>query len=215
MGRAGTIAAAVLVFLLLIAAGIDYRGQHPSVPPAIESADCLKPAPPNETYQDRAIRLGVRTTRYPNAQWQGDNYTIPDIAQGRDLTKYEKLALRDTEPRHFWEWRQHPLLAQARKFVWEHWQSHRRAYLILTLSSVDHTGTSHIFVEPDDSGRWRVYRREISRELIDVPTAYSVVWVKPNDWDKPGTPLPVGQEPDPLANELEFHDICGENSGGL
>jgi hypothetical protein len=216
MRRAGIIAATVFVSLLLIAVGIEYRGKHPHVPPGMESRDCLRPPPPNETGNDWLIRLGGRITRYPNAQWQGDSYTVADIAQGRDLTKYEKLELRDREHFHPWERWDNPSLAPARSFLWEHWRDRKRAYLVLTQSSVDHTGTSHMFVEPDGSGRWRVYRRQLDRrELVDEPTAYLVVWVIPNGWDRPGTPLPAGQAPDPMKDELEFRDVCGEQDGTL
>jgi hypothetical protein len=85
--------------------------------------------------------------------------------------------------------------------------------LLLTLSSVDATSTSHVFVEPDEAGRWRVYWRIVRRhsEVDDVPTAYGVRWVIPaRDWDAPDTPVPQGQEPDPLRDRLEFRDACGD-----
>ena len=86
--------------------------------------------------------------------------------------------------------------------------------MILTASSVDHTSTSHIFVEPDDNGRWRVYSRRLDqRELVDQPTTYSLIWVKPNGWENPGTPIPATQKPDLLNDELEFRDVCGERLG--
>lgn len=70
-----------------------------------------------------------------------------------------------------------------------------------------------MFVEPDDSGRWRVYQRQLDRhELLDQPTVYSVVWVIPNGLDA-GTPLPAGKAPDPMKDELEFRDVCGETAG--
>jgi hypothetical protein len=214
MGRAGIIAAAVFACLLLIAVGIEYRGEHPSAPPRPESRDCLKPAPPDEKPYDRFTRRGGQITRHPNVQWQSDYYTTADVAQDRDLAKYDRFEVRDSEHLHPWEWWRNPILAQARSFLWEHWRGRKRAYLILTQSSVDHTVTSHIFLEPDDKGRWRVYWRRLDRrELIDEPSTYSVEWAVPNGWDRPGTPLPAGREPDPLTNELEFRDICGEESG--
>ena len=88
------------------------------------------------------------------------------------------------------------------------WHEHTRGYLVLTVSSVDHTGTSHIFVEPDDGGRWRVYGRQLDRdELIDEPTVYWVLWV-PNG-DMPATALDPGHSPDAFAHQLEFRDVCG------
>jgi hypothetical protein len=108
------------------------------------------------------------------------------------------------------------ILAQARSSLWDHWRNRKRGHLVLTLSSVDHTGTAHVFVEPDDSGRWRAYWRQLdNRQLIDEPTAYWLIWVTPDGWDKPGTPLSNGQVPDPLIHQLEFRDVCGEMDGVL
>jgi len=71
-----------------------------------------------------------------------------------------------------------------------------------------------MFVEPDDSGRWRIYQRQLDRrELVDQPTVYSLNWVKPNGREAPGTPIPATQKPDPLNDELEFREICGERTG--
>jgi len=204
------------VFLLLVAAllRIEYRLAHPIVPPGVQRSECLFSPPPGENGNDRFARLGGRVTRHPGAQWKGDFYTVPGIAQGRNLNTYEKAQIRDREHFHPWERWGNPILAQARQFLWEHWHDRRRAYLTLTQSSVDYTGTSHIFVEPDDTGRWRIYRRHLDRrELIDEPTVYSLSWVKPNGWEAPGTTIPATQKPDPLNNELEFHDVCGEILG--
>jgi hypothetical protein len=193
---------------------MEYRLAHATVPPGVQRSECLTTPPQAETGNDGFMRLGGRITRYPNAEWQGNSYTVRDIAQGRNLGKYEKLELADREHFHPWEMWRNPILAQARSFLWEHWRNRKRAYLVLTLSSVDHTGTSHMFVESDDSGRWRVYRRQLDRhELVDKPTVYSVTWVIAEGWDKPGIPLPAGEAPDPLTNELQFRDVCGETDG--
>lgn len=214
--RTWTIACAVVIFLLLIPAAIEYRLAHRTVPPGIQRAECLRPPPEEESGYDWITRLGGRVNRYANAQWQDHAFTSPDIAQGRNLQKYEKLELIDREHFHPFEMSQNPVLAQARTFVWEHWQKRKRAYVMLTLSSVDSTGTSHIFVEPDDTGRWRVYQRYLSRrELVDEPTAYSVIWVRRSAWGEPGVPVPPGQPTQPLTDELEFHEVCGEESGSL
>ncbi len=203
------IACSVFLLLIAILIGIEYRLAHPTVPPGIQRSECLKPRPEGESGQDWLARLGGHITRYPNAQWQANAFTVADIAQGRDLNKYEKLELRDPQPRHPWENRI-PVFAQARTFLFQHWHDRKRAYLILTVSSVDHTGTSHIFVEPDDSGRWRVYWRQLDRrELIDEPTAYWVLWVM-RQGDGPAAPISSDRAGDPFANQIEFRDVCGE-----
>ncbi len=214
--RTWAIGTAVSILLLSILLLIEYRLAHPKFPASVQRAECLTPAPRGETGNDRFVRLGGRTIRYPDAQWQDNSYTAPDIAQGRNLNKYDRLDLADGEHFHAWEMQRNPILAQARSFLWEHWRDRKRGYLTLTQSSVDQSSTSYVFVEPDDSGRWRVYRRQLNpHELIDEPTAYSVSWAIQNGWDKPGTPLPDSQLPDPLIHELAFHDVCGEEYGGL
>jgi len=207
--RTWVITCSVFLLFVGILLRLEYRLSHPTVPPGIQRPECLKPRPEAETGKDRLTRLGGRTTRYPNAQWTGVAYTVANIAQGRDLTKYEKLELKVPGPLHPWE-KSIQVFAQARGFLSQHWRDHKRGYLIFTVSSVDHTGTSHIFVEPDDSSRWRVYWRQLDRrELIDEPTAYWVLWVIPGE-DKRATPLPSGQAPDPFAHQLELRDVCGE-----
>ncbi len=189
-----TWAIACAVFLLLLGAllRLEYCVDHPAVPPGVQEAECLTPPPESEGGWDWLTRLGGHITRYPNAQWQGDAYTVADIAQKRDLSKYDKLVLRDRMPRHPWE-SSIPVFAQARIFIWQHWRDRQRAYLTLTVSSVDHTGTSHMFVEPDDGGRWRIYWRQLDdRELIEEPTAYWILWVIPQR-DKSPSPLTPDQ----------------------
>jgi hypothetical protein len=211
--RTWAIACAVFILLVAVLVRIEFRLTHSTVPPGLQRSECLSSPPQGESGNDRFTRLGGRVKRYPNAKWQGEAYTVADVAQGRDLLKYEKLVLRDPEPRHFWEDRK-PIVGQARTFLWEHWRDGKRGYLVLTMTGVDHSGTSHVFVEPDDSGRWRIYSRSLdSRELVDEPTAYAVVWVKTQGWRTPGTPLPAGQTPDPINDEFEFRDVCGERTG--
>ena len=199
----------MFVVLLLIPLRIEYRLAHPTIPPGIQRPECLKPRPETENGDEWLTRLGGHAIRYPNAKWEGNAFTVTDIAQGRDLNKYEKLELRDPYPRHPWE-ASIPIFAQARTFVWQRWHDHKRGYLIFTVSSVDHTGTSHIFVEPDDSWRWRVYWRQLDRrELVDLPSAYWVLWVIQRG-ESSATPLPLDHAPDAFAHELEFRDVCGE-----
>lgn len=212
--RTWAIAGAVFLLFLLVLLRIEYQLAHPAVPPGVQRSECLTPPPQAESGKDRFDRLGGRVTRRLNALWKGDSYTVPDIAQGRNLNIYDKVAIRDGEIFHPLERWGNPILARSRQFLWEHWRDHRRAYLTLTQSGVDYTSTYHIFVEPDDIGRWRIYRRHLDRhELIDEPTVYFLSWVKPNGWDAPGTPIPATQQPDLLNDELEFRDVCGESLG--
>src|SRR5713101_3896886 len=203
---------AVLSLLLIVVVGLTYR----TVPPGIGPTTCLLPAPPDERPNDPFARMGGHSTRDPNIRWRNGVYTIDDVAQGRNLERYDRLVLKDPEPKAVVERWHDPMLAQARTFLWTHWQQRKRGYLILTRSSVDHMSTSHIFVEPDDIGRWRVYWRSIDRrEVTDLPTDYSMRWALTGGWDKPGTSLAEGQLPDPVEDRLELRDVCREWDGSF
>jgi hypothetical protein len=216
MRRAWIIGAVVFAFLTVIVIGINYRIRHPQVPPPLEAKDCESTAPPDEPPNARFARRGGRHTRYVKVWRQGTALTIDDVAQGRDLRRYDRLELDDPEPRNASDRGGDWILVKARTFLWEHWRDRKRAYLLLTRSSIDATSTSHVFIEKDEIGRWRVYRRIVRHhsEVDDMPTIYAVRWViPPRDWDMPGTPPAQGQEPDPVNNRLEFRDVCGDLEG--
>jgi hypothetical protein len=200
----------VIAFVLL------YESQtRLHVPSPLEAHDCPGQPPHDELARDRFVRKGGRTTRYVKVWHEGEALTTENVAEDRDLSRYDKLVLADPVPRPVVEkWHDDQLFAQARTFLWEHWRDKRPAYLILTLHSVDSMGTAHIFMEQDDFHRWRIYERLVHwKEVDDTPTNYSMSWVHPGAWDKPGIPLASGQVPDPLRDKLEFRDICGEVDG--
>ncbi len=68
-------------------------------------------------------------------------------------------------------------MGNARAFIWEHWQSKKRGYIRITFNSVDATSTSHIFIEPDSYGVWRVTWRIVRRnnEVDDLPPIRIIV----------------------------------------
>lgn len=215
MRRAWMIGAGGFACLIVALLAVQYCSTHPQVPPSLEASNCPSSAPTDELPNARFARKGGRTTRYVKVRREGTALTVEDVAQGRDLSQYERLELADPEPRAAADRRRDPILAQARTFLWQHWHNRKRAYLLLTLRSVDTTSTSHVFIEPDEIGRWRVYWRAVRfhSEVDDAPTAYSMNWVIPGQWNQPGTPLGAGQEPDPQKHKLEFRDICGGADG--
>lgn len=123
----------------------------------------------------------------------------------------ERLDVGDPRPRSVAE-RNVPITVHARSFLWERWRDKTPGYLTITASSVDATSTSHIFVEEDEKGRWRVAWRIVRHtgHINDLPTYYGVEWVRPAGWNEPGLPLRSGEKPDPKKHELEFRDKCGE-----
>jgi len=205
----------ILATLLVGAVGLYRVSLRSQVPPALEAESCGSTPPVDERPNARVLRKGGQTTRYPKVWRQDGALMVDNVAQSRDLGRYETLHLI-SPPMTVVESQTDPALARARTFLWEHWKAHKRGYLILTASSVDATATSHVFVEPDNIGRWRVSWRIVRRrEVDDTPTDYSMAWVIPGEWDRPGTPLAQGQQPDPLRHRLEFRDVCGDIDGGF
>jgi len=94
------IAVPVFILLLLIPLSIEYRLAHPNVPPGLQRSECLAPTIGGENWKDNFLRRGGRITPSTGAQWQGDAYSSPSIAQGRDLRKYDTLELRDRDHFH-------------------------------------------------------------------------------------------------------------------
>lgn len=201
------IASLVTYYLLSVLEGSAF-GQG-RVPPRREAAEC-KDSPSGEFANIRFRRKGGRTTKSKVLFADGE-ITIANVEQGRDLKEYNTLKL-NPKTRTVAGLKDDPILAQARTFLFEHWRDHKKAYLSLTLSSVDATSTSHIFIEQDETGRWRIAWRIIRDvgEIDDLPTYYSVRWVRPAGYREPGTPLAEGQKPDPVENRLEFRDHCGD-----
>jgi hypothetical protein len=197
------------VFLLLALLSTAYAQQN--VPPPIEAPDCNVAAPSKELPNARFARKGGRTTA-SKVLFQGGVLTVKDVVQGRDLGMYETLTLTNPKPMTVVENKDDPVIPRARMFLWQHWHDRKQGYLILTLSSVDATSTSHIFVEPDKTGRWRVSWRIVRHmgQVNDLPTYYSIAWVIPAGFRQPGKSLPEGQEPDPAKNRIEFRDKCGD-----
>jgi len=215
MQRVGLIASGIFVLALLLTGGIVHLRNRRIIPPPLEVSDCSIDPPHEETPKARFIRRGGRTIR-PIKMWhKGDALTVDDVAEGRDLSLYDRLELV-SRPMVVIEMNRDVVRAQARSFLWDHWRDRKPAYLIMTLSSVDSTSTSHVFVERDKVGRWRLYWRTVrSREIVDSPTDYRMQWVMQNRGDEPGTPLPLGMKPDPVKHRLEFRDICGDVDGGF
>ena len=141
MSRSGTVGCVVVVCLISGLIGVNYVSSHPQLPQSLQAKNCGSSAPPGELPNARFARKGGRTTRNVKVWRQGSALIIDDVAQGRDLTQYERLELADPEPRVVSDQRRNPVLAQARTFLWRHWQDRKRAYLLLTLSSVDATST--------------------------------------------------------------------------
>jgi len=197
------------LFMLLVLANNAVGSIRLPLP--LEAADCSVAAPFNELPDAQFERKGGRRTA-SKVLFQRGVLTVNDVAQGRVLGQYEQLTVVNPKPMTVVEMKDDLVLARARTFLWQHWRDHKQAYLRITLSGVDATSTSHVFVEHDNAGRWRVSWRIVRHigRVDDLPTYYSMEWVTPAGFRKPGKDLPEGQEPDPIKNRLEFRDKCGD-----
>lgn len=199
--------------LIAILSIVGCANAQTRVPPPLEPKSCEENAPPNELPNTRFARKGGLTTQ-AKVRYRNQVLTVDGVEQGRDLRGYETLTLTNPKPRTVVESEGDPMFATARTFLWEHWRDQKQGYLILTASSVDAMSTSHVFVEHDDSGRWRVSWRIVRHNdrIDDLPTDYGTEWVNPAGFRQPGKPLASGTEPDPTQHRLEFRDKCGEIS---
>jgi hypothetical protein len=216
MRRAWMIACAVFACFVAVVTTVHYRSTHPRVPPPLDATDCSVPKG-GELPNARFEREGGRTTRYVKVWRQGTFFTVENVTQGRDMARYGVLEVADPEPRTASDTAREPFLAQARTFIWEHWRDKKRGYLILTTSSVDATASSHVFIERDETGRWRVYWRIVRprSRIDDAPTTYGVRWVRSGNRSEPDVPLGETDTPDPLAQRLQFRDSCGKWEGAF
>lgn len=189
---------ALLPTLLLFQKG-DRR-----LPQAVEGKPCTQ-APKDELPIDRFARKGGRETNAAVRMEKG-LLTVTGIGQGRDLSLYERANFGSATDYD------ENANADARVFLWEHWTKQKPGYLTLTGSSVDATSTSHIFIELDEAGRWRVAWRIVRHNglIHDLPTYYRVDWVRPGGWRKPGIALGASEQSDPKKHQLEFRDRCGD-----
>jgi len=82
-----------------------------------------------------------------------------DPADGRDLTIYEfggqveECSWKPGEE----EFRECVAKREtARRFIFDQWRSKKRSYIAIHLPCIDCMPTLHVFLEPDDAGRWRI-----------------------------------------------------------
>lgn len=137
-----------------------------------------------ETPSERFYRKGGRSLKADVISQEGGELTTENILGSRDLSLYVQGGHFNCD---FYVDKSGSQInrneKRARNFVWNNWREKNRAYLRLTYSSDDATSTSHIFVEPDEEGKWQVIWRIVrdSNEIDDVPKVVSIEKVE----DKP------------------------------
>jgi hypothetical protein len=131
------------------------------------SQQCASAPPdsaPAETPRERFYRRGGRTIQAKTIFLENGELTSASIKGPRQIQQYANGG-------HF-DCGRFPVPEAARDFIWTHWQAKTRGYIRLTFHSVDAVSTSHIFIEPDSGGVWRIVRRIVrhTNEIDDLPT---------------------------------------------
>ena len=163
-------ALATLLILLCCAAPIATQGHQSQ-----EGEDQWK----------RFERKGGRLTKAETKWHPNGELSSANITEGRDLSLYDQggyfncfahIPVRTQKEQDQIERRVRQRVATARLFILNHWQEHRRGYIRLSFDSVDAHSTSHIFIEPDSSGKWQVIWRiaRDSNEITTLPVLRSV-----------------------------------------
>jgi hypothetical protein len=52
-------------------------------------------------------------------------------------------------------------LEKARRFVWEHWKGRKRGYVSVVRAFRETESITHLFIEPNSYGKWRVVERRL------------------------------------------------------
>lgn len=89
------------------------------------------------------------------------------VTENRDLFGYEKGA-------DFFNCKHHSLyglkrkiqqceneLDKGRDFIWNHWKSKKRGYIVYVVAGYHGETNFHIFIEPDKNGTWHIVQRWI------------------------------------------------------
>src|SRR5258707_8044965 len=172
--------------IALLGTLLAFQGSPHHLPPALKAKNCNSSRSKDELPNDRFARKGGRETKV-SVRYDKDLLTVDGVEQGRELNRYERLDLSNPKRMFAYEMDAAQIFVSARSFIWEHWHNQKPAYLTITASTVDATGTSHIFIEQDETGRWRVAWRIVRDHgsIADLPTYYAVQWVRPAGWDQP------------------------------
>jgi len=78
------------------------------------------------------------------------------IFEDRDMRKYDNFGQQGCLSEELRKDRNRceQSMTRTRQFVWTHWKTQKRGYVAVTRGSNENTFTTHLFIEPDDKGKW-------------------------------------------------------------
>ena len=105
--------------------------------------------------------------------------TSTEITQKRDMSQYSQKYFDCAEVRLKTAPKSNCDENEIQSIIWQNWLDKKKTYVVITRNSVDAFASNHIFIEPDESGKWcivwRIARSAMNANGIDdVPKIISV-----------------------------------------
>jgi hypothetical protein len=70
----------------------------------------------------------------------------------------------------------------ARKFIYDHWRSKQKGYIVVHFPCVDCSGTSHIFVDSNEKGDWQITTLTADRDgMFRQSVAYAAEYKRADE----------------------------------
>lgn len=138
-----------ILFLSIILWGFSCSPANQGIENQNLQATKVEPlAPITSVIQESDLPTNIIPNPMPKLEVAGE-ITDEEIFQGRDISQYNKA---DT----FKSGSYKSIQRKMRNFIWKQWQNKKRGYIENRLAGIDAGQTDHIFIEPDEEGKWRV-----------------------------------------------------------
>lgn len=138
-----------ILFLSVILSSFSCSSTNQSVENQNLQATKVEPlAPITAVIQESDLPTNIIPNPTSNIEI-GREITDEEIFQGRDISQYNKA---DTSKSGSYKSTQ----KKMRNFIWKQWQNKKRGYIENRLAGIDAGQTDHIFIEPDEEGKWKV-----------------------------------------------------------
>ena len=126
----------------------------------------VEPIPPaNQDFEitTKSVLLEPTPEENPNIKSTKveNEITDEDIFRGRDMSQYNKGSTSNCNSYNCVE-------RKMRSFIWEHWKNKKRGYITHHIQGIDVSFTDHVFIEPSESGDWKISWRMERHQVSDT-----------------------------------------------
>jgi DNA polymerase III epsilon subunit-like protein len=112
----------------------------------------------------------VKETEIEIIEGKNGELTTEGLTQNRDMALYDKAGQFDC--RGFYP-KDKPKGEcnenKIRDFIWQHWTNKKLGYIGITYNTVDSISTFHMFIEPNDKGKWNSVWRIARNQAMSKP----------------------------------------------